>query len=363
MREPTPDDNAKTKPAISPDTVKDLKAMAENNKLKTQSEQLDTEDQKAETAWKAYAGYGEYYQRVNKERAESAKVTIEKFGPGSEVTIIASINVDPVTGEAIDGHDYRPEAQGHKDIEKAWQKYLAETPPEERFVIFEGDSGEFDDRDVAIRERTEAGLLMYLADQSEVARKTGEPTNKEVSEVLEKEGQPKELTALLFALREQSLHGGDKSLPDDLSLYLYNQLVECGVEGFEPITPEQKEEIGADPQKLAELKDSISKYIATWNEVLLEAGLSQFTVGPDGSVGFENPVSSGELAKQCNPAAEGGLSEYFAKTVEVRDRHIFDTITDATKAGKKPFVVYGGSHVVSLEPVLQEYYGGQQVFE
>jgi len=36
---------------------------------------------------------------------------------------------------------------------------------------------------------------------------------------------------------------------------------------------------------------------------------------------------------------------------------LFDIIADATKQGKKPFVVYGGSHVVALKPVLDNYFG------
>lgn len=41
MREPTPDDNAKTKPAISPDTVNDLKAMVEEQKSKNEGEKKE----------------------------------------------------------------------------------------------------------------------------------------------------------------------------------------------------------------------------------------------------------------------------------------------------------------------------------
>lgn len=402
MNEPTPDNNSKSEPAISPDTLADLKAMAASKQEKPKAEDAEPEktsnweetyrrkqsnesegdviDERLEEAWSTYAGYGEYYQRVNEQRAASGKVAIEKFGPDADVTIIASINVDPVTGKAIDGHDYRPEAQSHRDIEAAWQKYLAETPPEERFVIFEGNSESFSDRDTAIEQRTEAGMMMFHADQEGVERTTGEPTDMEVADELEKVGISREETALLFTLRSLATHASREPI-GDMKFDFYPHMQSVGFEGFPAYTEEQKEvfkrehgETGPfiDNSREAvekraqishEIFEKVSPYIERWNIVLESYGLPKLAVSDSQEILFEEPVSRGDVAKSGNPAGEGAHSEKMAQTVAIRDRHIFETITQATKSGKKPFVVYGGSHVVSLEPTLKQYYGSQRVLE
>ena len=322
-------------------------------------------------AWGEYAGYGPQYQKANAERAASAKIKVDEFGP---VTIIASINVDPQTGTTIDGHDYNPEAQSHKDIEQAWQKYLLETPEAERFVVFEGDSESFTDRDTAIRLRTEAGMMMFFADELGVDRVSGEPTDLLVADELEKAGIAREETALLFTLRSLATHQSDEPI-GDMKYDFYPHLESVGFEGF-PVYSEDEKKVFAQsdgeftdqsPEAIAkraeinqEIFEKVSPFIEAWNKSLNEYGLPQLVVTENQEIVFEDPKSRGDVAKSANPAGEGIHSERMAATTEIRDRHILDTIADATTAGKKPFVVYGGSHVVSLEPVLAEYYGNVQ---
>ena len=322
-------------------------------------------------AWGEYAGYGPQYQKANAERAASAKIKVDEFGP---VTIIASINVDPQTGTTIDGHDYNPEAQSHKDIEQAWQKYLLETPEAERFVVFEGDSESFTDRDTAIRLRTEAGMMMFFADELGVDRVSGEPTDLLVADELEKAGIAREETALLFTLRSLATHESDKPI-GDMKFDFYPHMESVGFEGF-PVYSEDEKKVFAQsdgeftdqsPEAIAkraeinqEIFEKVSPFVEAWNKSLNEYGLPQLVVTENQEIVFEDPRSRGDVAKSANPAGEGIHSERMAATTEIRDRHILDTIADATTAGKKPFVVYGGSHVVSLEPVLAEYYGNVQ---
>ena len=322
-------------------------------------------------AWGEYAGYGPQYQKANAERAASAKIKVDEFGP---VTIIASINVDPQTGTTIDGHDYNPEAQSHKDIEQAWQKYLLETPEAERFVVFEGDSESFTDRDTAIRLRTEAGMMMFFADELGVDRVSGEPTDLLVADELKKAGIAREETALLFTLRSLATHESDKPI-GDMKYDFYPHLESVGFEGF-PVYSEDEKKVFAQsdgeftdqsPEAIAkraeinqEIFEKVSPFVEAWNKSLNEYGLPQLVVTENQEIVFEDPKSRGDVAKSANPAGEGIHSERMAATTEIRDRHILDTIADATTAGKKPFVVYGGSHVVSLEPVLAEYYGNVQ---
>lgn len=41
--------------------------------------------------------------------------------------------------------------------------------------------------------------------------------------------------------------------------------------------------------------------------------------------------------------------------MEVRDRFIFTRIIEQYEQGKRPFVAYGGSHIVTIEPALRAY--------
>lgn len=396
MNEPTPDDNAKSEPAISSDTLADLKAMAVSKQDKPKTEDIepdktsnweetyrrnqinesegDVKDEQLEAAWSDYAGYGEYYQKVNAERAERARAKIEKFGP---VTIIASINVDHITGRAIDGHDYNPGAENHRDIEAAWQKYLAETPLEERIVVFEGNSESFDDRDVAIEQRTEAGMMMFLADQEGVERTSGEPRDLVVAEEFEKVGISREETALLFTLRSLATHASSEPI-GDMKFNFYPHMQSVGFEGFPLYTEEQKKVfktengqfVDSSPEAKEkrtqinrEIFEKISPYVDKWNVALESYGLPKMLITDSQEIIFEDPVSRGDVAESGNPSGEGLHSERMAQMTAIRDKHIFETIVEATSAGKKPFVVYGGSHVVSLEPVLKQYYGSQRVLE
>lgn len=398
MNEPNPDDNTTSKPAMSAETLAELKAMAQQESPKAddpepdktsnweeyyrKSQNIESEgdvkDKNFEDAWSMYAGYDEYYQRVNAERAASGKVAIEKFGPDNQVTIIASINVDPVTGKAIDGHDYRPEAESMRDIEEAWQRYLETTPPEERFVIFEGNSESFTDRDTAIRRRTEAGMMMYHADQEGVERTTGEPSDIVVADELEKAGVSREETALLFTLRSLATHTSEEPI-GDMKFNFYPHMASVGFEGFPQYTEEQKKVFEQDKdgnfidntpaavdqraQINREIFEKISPFVEKWNKALESYGLPKLSVNEDQEIIFEEPSTRGDIAESSNPAGEGQHSERMAQMTAIRDRHIFETIVDATKSGKKPFVVYGGSHVVSLEPTLKQYYGSQRVLE
>lgn len=398
MTEPTPEDNTVSKPAISAETLAELKALAHNDKptievpgpdktsnweqyyRKNQANESedDVNDENFEKAWSMYAGYDEYYQRVNEQRAASGKVAIEKFGPGNEVTIIASINVDPMTGKAIDGHDYRPEAQSHRDIEEAWQEYLSETPPEERFVIFEGNSESFADRDTAIRLRTEAGMMMFLSDQESVQRTTGEPSDLVIADEFVKAGISREETALLFTLRSLATHASDEPI-GDMKFDFYPHMKSVGFEGFPQYAEEQKKVFEQDedgkfldnsPEAVEQraqinrdIFEKVSPYLEKWNDALESYGLPKLFVNENQEIVFEEPISRGDVAESGNPAGEGKHSERMAQMTAIRDRHIFETIVEATKSGRKPFVVYGGSHVVSLEPTLKQYYGSQRVLE
>lgn len=361
-----------TKPAMTNDTAQEFKEIAEESKR--------------DRAFSKYADYNsKYYKEVNHARVVAAEtpghmhVKINSFGEGA-VTMIAQIKVD-AEGKVEDGHDLNPEAQSIREIESAWQHYLATTPPEQQLVIFEGlpmSEEFFGSRTAAIQERGDGGFLQYLARESGVKSRTVELTNLEQAERMEGHGVSREDAALFFTLRSLAAKY-DKSadpVPDDIAMDFYPVLAELDLGGIKAIPEQDKEGYDKDPVRMKTLKDQVAPFVAHWNEVLLASGLPRLEIRADGGIGFaDKPV--GQLGSE-NSQQEGQSKRVthddIGKAIhalggtplkdiglinmrETRDKVIFNKTVDAVMEGKRPFMVFGGSHVVSLEPVMEEYFG------
>ncbi len=355
----------KTKLAMAKDTVQELNKIA-------------SETQRREQAWSEYAGYGSEYQRRNDERVRIGRAKIDHFG-GDALTMIASINtekLDPATGQraenqrarglvegkAADLHDYNPESQNHADIEAAYLDYLEATPPDQRLVVFEGDErseADTPDRDAAIDAASETGMMQFFARRDGVPAVSGEPSDAEIAQYTEARGvSPEELTLVLM-LRNLT-HDISKPLPEDISLQVYGEAAVNGSPGFQHIPDTDKDRmIEQNPEIIEALKDQARSLVMNMNEHLAELGLPQFAIREDGTIGFSSVEDRAALAKAWDPRSDGRLAEIHTIITEARDRHIFDLITQAITDGKKPFVVYGGSHVMSLEPAFEAYFANQ----
>lgn len=332
--------------SLSAELAKD----AENNAI-------DYEVTRREDAWQKYTGYDERYEHENEKRAASGTILVERY---PSATLVASIRLDE-NREAISGHDYSPEAKSHKDIEKEFSNYIETVPPHERFVVFEGGYSKFNDRDEAIQHRADAGLNMFLADQAEIESVTGDPTDLEVADYLKSQGIPLEETALLTTLR--SLGSKLVKRPDtpiDPGGDIYFQLARNGVSGFREYSEAEKMEISKDPAKVEALLSVMSEAgvrvaIETFNPQLRELGLPEFVVAQDGNLNLPG-LNGTQLVEMSGPVGDGKLNKIARMVTEYRDHHLFAVITDAVSRGKKPFVVYGGSHVVALKPALDKYF-------
>ncbi len=356
-------ESEQTKPATATEKTQELKGIAE-------------EVQRREKAWGQYAGYGPEYQRRNDERAAVGRAKIDHFGDGV-LTMVASINtekIDPATGRraenqrarglieggAVDLHDYNPESRNHADIEAAYNEYLAITPAEERLVVFEGNErseADTPDRDSAIDSASETGMMQYFARRDGVPAATGEPSDQDIAHYTETHGvSPEELTLVLMI--RNLTHDLGKPLPDDITLQLYGEAAVNGLSGFQHIPDADKGRMIEQNPEIIEAIKAQARSLATRLNTQLEAnGLPQLVLGEDGTITFASLEDRAALAKSWDPRSGGRLSDIHRVVTEARDRHIFDTITQAISEGKRPFVVYGGSHVMSLEPVMEEYFG------
>lgn len=338
-------ENNERKATMAPDLLESLK-----------------ETTKRQRAWREYAGYGDDYQRRNAERMQSGRIMLVKIG---QATVIGSINVNEF-GEAVSGHDYNPKAESHREIESEYERYLAETDPEQRLIIFEGDTrpptGSLEE---AIILGAESGLLQFLSQRDEVKSISGEPSKQEQMQFLAEKGVSYEEVVLYFMVRNLTQRKPGTSLsefklPDNLELDIYGQAALLGLEGFESFSEEQKEEIKKDPAKIEQLRARGRVLAENLNKKLHEMGLPTFELGADGDpskVAIKSAQDMAIFAESWDPSNQmGRLAEIQRIIAECRDKHLFELIADAVAKGKKPFVVYGGSHVVSLEPVLEAYF-------
>ncbi len=356
-------ESEQTTPAMAPEKTKELKGIAE-------------EARRREKAWGQYAGYGVEYQRRNEERARAGRAKIDHYGDGV-LTMVASINtekIDPATGRraenqrarglieggAVDLHDFNPESRNHTDIEAAYNAYLAATPPGQRLVVFEGDErseADTPDRDSAIDSASETGMMQYLARRDGVPAVTGEPSDQDIARYTEAHGVSTDELTLVLMIRNLT-HDLGKPLPDDIALQLYGEAAVNSLSGFQQIPDADKSRmIEQNPEFIEAIKAQARSLAVRLNFQLETLGLPQFVLGGDGTITFASLEDRATLAKSWDPSSGGRLSDIHKVITEARDRHIFDTITQAISDGKRPFVVYGGSHVMSLEPVMESYFG------
>jgi hypothetical protein len=320
--------------------------------------EIQNDKERRDTAWQEYRGYDETYEQANAERAARARIGVEYY---PQATFIEQIRVDETTGLAISGHEYNPEAASHRDTEAELQRYLEATPAEDRFVVFEGQPASFTDRATAIRQRADAGLALLLADENNIERVTGEPSDLAIATALEQQGVSRDETALYTTLRHL---GANLTAPADYDQdqagNVYYQLAINGTPGFRNYSEAEKAEIDKAPAKrdqlLRDMADQAAQYaLENFNPILRGLDLPQFEIGSDGTLTLSE-ANGPDLMQLASPSGSGRIGDIGRLVSGYRDRHIFDTVADAVQAGKKPLIVYGGSHIVALKPALDAYF-------
>lgn len=335
-----------------------------NNELR--AEEMVPEQE--ELAWQEYAPIGSIeYDQANQDRIADGKIKVVRSGDDKHaVTLVASIKVDPKTGQATSGHEYRPEAESMQDTESAFNDYLANTPPEQRVVIYEGDERIFADRDESITKAADSGLIQHLASKEQISTVSGEPTETEKLVIMEQLGVSKEeVLALSVAQGLESFVDSEES--DFLAGYINYRAAVLGVEGFHEYTEEEKLAI-KDSGRLEELKielnSKVGKLLPIMNDLYKPVldGEDLFMM-IEGVVSI-NPKFSGDVAditmNKLSWAGDHRINEVAKLSMEMRDRVIFHRIAEAYGSGKSPFVVYGGSHVVTLTPVIRSFVENNQ---
>jgi len=323
-----------------------------------------TTKKRVDKAWRYYMPIGsDEYEQANAERIKDGEIKVEKLGDDEHsVTLVASIKVDPETGRAVSGHESRPDAESMEDTEQAFGDYLASTPTEQRFVVYEGDERVFEERDEAIVKAADSGLVQHLAAKEHIPTASGEPTEEETTSIMEQLGVNREELLALYVARglESQLANGE---PDFLSGYINYQAARLGIEGFHNYSESEKQEIMASGrlgELKAQLNQKVGELLPTLNELYrpILDNKDLLVVADDGSIGV-NPEFADNIGKvtldRLNWSGEHRLNEVAKLSMEMRDRVIFHRVLEAYNMGKSPFVVYGGSHIVTLEPAFRAY--------
>lgn len=349
---------------ITPQPQEQLEGVDETERQEHNVEEMNKQNE--EEAWEHYTPIGsDEYEQANQERIRDAKIKVDTIGDNEHsVTLVASVKVDPETGQAISGHENRPDAESMRDTEQAFAEYLATTPANERFVIYEGDARVFDDRDEAVTKAADSGLVQHLAAKEHIPTVSGEPTEAETTNIMERLGVSQEELLALYVARglESQLASGDT---DFLAGYVNFQAARLGIEGFHDYSAQEKQEImssGKLDEVKAELNEKVGELLPTLNELYRQIldNKDLLVVGDDGSIGVNPEFSEniGEITMdRLNWSGGHRLNEVAKLSMEMRDRVIFHRIIDAYNSGKSPLIVYGGSHVVTLKSALKTYVG------
>jgi hypothetical protein len=322
--------------------------------------EIGVDDAMLEEAWQYYWPIGsDEYEQANEQRAEARQIMSAILGsPEHAVTLIGSIRIDPEMGKAIFGHEYRPEAASMVDTEHAFARYVRDTPPEQRAAIYEGDRRRYAERDEAIRQATDSGLIQYLAEREAVELVRGELTTFREQADMEHAGVSREEFFALCVARGLRAHvAGNGS--EYMAAYLHYQAETVGLPGFHKYTDE---EMHGDQRAAieAEIEEQASQLLPGLQELyrpcldnqeLFVTAHGQLTVNPTFNLSDVETIVTERLSWK----GSARLNEVAKINMEVRDKGLFRNIIIVYLNGKSPFVVYGGSHMVTLEPAVRAY--------
>jgi hypothetical protein len=325
--------------------------------------QIMIDEDRLEKLWSYYRPIGSSeYEMANLRRIEYPSIKIFDYGDEERsITLIATIAVDPNTGEAISGHELDPEAQSMHDIEIKLRDWVAHTPPEKQLIIYEGDDRQFDDRASAIMNAQDSGLVQFLAQLHDIASCSGEAPYPDVAEHMLRQGVSDIELASHYITRGVQYAVIDTEW--DLIGYIYHQCALAGMTGFDVISENEKTLIMVNGN-FAEVQQQMKLQVAPVAEYvnvlcrLALAGHDFFTI-TDTLLSLSPTINNPDNFEQCieRLAWKGSarINEIARINMEVRDQALVAILLSMYESGICPFVVYGGSHIICIEKVIAAY--------
>lgn len=326
-----------------------------------------------ESAWERYNAYGSpEYNSANQERWEAGDLLVRHYGKDDEITVIGTINQNDDGSQTLE-HDYSVESSTIHELEQRLVDYFDNTPVEHQSVIVEGgfENVHFDTHDGAIEAAAEAGLTTYIAQQRNVQIIGGDPKPADTYEQMIHEGTERIDVAAMEAVRGivPELRRGTIT-PGDVSMVLYQAAATMQVEGIRAYTDKEKQQLqdeGRTQEALADIKRQVKELLVPHFNNLVRDAMDDrqdlFIAQDDGSITLNINVDTNDtnaldraMFPLWHPDGDSQISKVWRKNGEIRDKFLFERIIEARQDGKRPFVVFGGPHVVALEPVLRAYF-------
>jgi hypothetical protein len=290
-----------------------------------------------------------------------------------QLTLVAAINPGP-DGSGLDGHDHDPTSRNMVAVNSAMVHYLANTPPENQYLIYEGDplrldkymrNGAYDDKTIlhkAIADRSESGLVQLLAAGHVLPMESGEPADETVAQKLLQQFSVEQVLAhrvmrgLTFELRTAAKDTREPALWNVISL----QAAKLGIGEFRELDESEKQSYMHDTERMhREIITPTFSYVEGINRA---TGKSILAVNGSGVVLTETYVhmDTDELYHAIRRDVWGievtdrqPLTAVNEAEMILRDKSIYAKIIRATLRSKSPIVVYGGSHIESLLQVFK----------
>lgn len=332
--------------------AKDLQKIANKN---------NESHQRNQTFEQHYADMdSEYYKIENDRRINEGKVQLSKYEKDDRIVVtLAAIKVNS-EGKAIDGHDYNPASQNATDTESTFDSFIAIA--KKPIVVYEGKARKpYDNRDQAVSDSAESGLIQHLAREKNIEAVSGELSDQELLQSLTNSGYRREIAeAYLLSRGLPSLLERNPDAVKDLGIHLHPKAAELGLDGYHAYSQQERDVIveqGNTEQIFREMNHQIQEYVPVINQLY---GQEILIIDKDGTVCLREDLQSKkgmqELWKILSEGSElrHGL---LRDSMRIRDQHIVSTIRELHDQGYDVISPYGGSHVITQRPVIEAYFG------
>ncbi len=320
------------------------------------------------------------YAAIRSEREGHGNTIVYAVPIGdSEVTLVAAINPG-ADGRGLDGHDYNPGSRNIATVVQATSDYLEKTPERQRLIIYEGDPLRIEDYledgvdgnrtpasdalDRAVMDRSESGVVQLIAAGHGTEAVSGEPDDSILDNGLLKLFTPDQLLAhrVLRGLTDEVRQAAQENRQVALWGVIWFHAARLKPGQFPELTEAEKAAYMQDPERMRrEIIEPVLPYVDGINDA---AGRPVLQTG-GGTISLSEPyagMQTDELYESLlqtiwgnGPNESRPLSRLVQAEMTMRDQSIYSIIIQAVRSRKRPFVVYGGSHVESLLPVLRAY--------
>jgi hypothetical protein len=258
-------------------------------------------------------------------------------------------------------HSKKLESPTTKGTSEAFQEYISETPENRRLIMVEG----FHDREPqalgtfekSVKHGGESWGITYLAKDMGVEVVSPEVPHTEVIEILKQEGIDPDLIALFYIMRSlgplvNSEELSSEELTSDTAGIIYSHAVAASTEWMQQYNESELAAIRVDDEAKARAIEKIfAVCMSPLNATLNDA------VGSELFDSKGNLILDAETLNSYHNPGRDAPDTIFKRISQIdnqaRDEFLLREITVAIDKGKDPMVVFGGTHILRLEPALK----------